>query len=156
MRFFMVAVLLCCLAGPGSLAQTISPLQPGQTWTLSAVTAEGETFQTRLRLSGQPPSGTPATYRADRGVMLLDTVHSSLIALDTADAKDGGLALACVYTGPLNGQMFEGILAAAPADRLPALLETALAVFNIARTSEDRAEASAELGLGRCTLTLEP
>ena len=50
---------------------------------------------------------------------------------------------------------FEGVLAAAPLEHLPPLLEAALAVFEVAATPQDRAEASAELRLGRCTLTLE-
>lgn len=161
MRFLLapLSLLLCFLAGAGSLAQTApapGPLQPGQTWTLSAVTAEGESFQTQLRLTDQLPVGTPPTFRADRGVLLLDPARSSLIALDLADAEDGGLALACAYRGPLTSTTFEGVLAAAPLDRLSPLLEAALAIFSVARTPQDRAEASAELRLGRCTLTLTP
>ncbi|MFC6665373.1 hypothetical protein ACFP9V_08395 [Deinococcus radiopugnans] len=51
--------------------------------------------------------------------MLLDVAHASLIALDVADAQDGGLALACAYVGPLEGQRFGGVLAAAPLEGLP-------------------------------------
>ncbi len=167
MRPLLTLLLISCTTWAGGLAQAPaqvaaqspaapprSPIGPGQVWTLSAVTAEGETFQTTLRLTSQPPQGTPATYRADRGVLLLDQTHSSLIALDLADAQDGGLALACAYVGPLDRQIFEGVLAAAPLKTLPPLLETALAIFGVTSTPEDRAEASAELRLGRCTLTM--
>ncbi len=160
MRPLLTLLLVSCAAWAGGLAQVPAlppggPLAPGQVWTLNAVTAEGEAFQITLRLSAQPPEGTPATYRADRGVLLLDQQNSSLIALDFADAQDGGLALACAYIGPLQGKAFEGVLAAAPLENLPPLLEAALAVFKVARTPADRAEASAELKLGRCTLSLE-
>lgn len=160
MRLPLTLLLLVCATGLAqgaapSAAPPRSPLQPGQVWTLEAVTAEGETFQTTLRLGRQPPQGTPVSYLADRGVMLLDVAHASLIALDVADAQDGGLALACAYVGPLEGQRFGGVLAAAPLEGLPPLLEAALAVFEVATTPEDRAEASAEVGLGRCTLTLK-
>lgn len=159
MRPLLTLLLVSCASWAGGLAQAPvpppdGPLAPGQVWTLKAVTAEGEAFQTTLRLSAQPPEGTPATYRADRGVLLLDQNNSSLIALDFADTKDGGLALACAYIGPLEGQSFEGVLAAATLENLSPLLEAALAVFEVARTPADRAEASAELRLGRCTLTL--
>lgn len=157
MRPLLTLLLVSCTAWAGGLAQGLppssGPIAPGQTWTLQAVTAEGETFQTTLRLGPQLPQGTPATYRADRGVLLLDHKNSSLIALDLADAQDGGLALACAYIGPLEAQTFEGVLAAATLENLPPLLEAALAVFGVARTPQDRAEASAELRLGRCTLT---
>lgn len=159
MRPLLPVLLVSCAVWAGGLAQAPAPppggpLAPGQVWSLKAVTAEGETFQTTLRLAPQPPEGTPATYRADRGVLLLDQKNSSLIALDFADAQDGGLALACAYVGLLKGQTFEGVLAAATLENLPPLLEAALAVFKVAQTPEDRAEASAELRLGRCTLTL--
>ncbi|QFP78079.1 hypothetical protein [Deinococcus sp. AJ005] len=166
MRPLLPLLLVTCCGWAGGLALSglaqspaplpDSPIQPGQVWTLSGTTAEGEMFQTILRLKPQPPSGTPATYRADRGVLLLDQQNSSLIALDFADAQDGGLALACAYIGPLRGKAFEGVLAAAPLENLPPLLEAALAIFKVATTPADRAEASAELKLGRCTLTLEP
>ncbi|OLV18291.1 hypothetical protein [Deinococcus marmoris] len=161
MRPLLPLLLVTCCGWAGGLAQSPaplppSPIQPGQVWTLSGTTAEGELFQTTLRLSVQPPAGTPATYRADRGVLLLDQKNSSLIALDFADAQDGGLALACAYIGPLQGKVFKGVLAAAPLDNLPPLLEAALAIFKVATTPADRAEASAELKLGHCTLSLEP
>ena len=130
MRPLLTLLLVLCTAWTGGLAQSPAqvparspappsthPIEPGQVWTLNAVTAEGETFQTMLRLGPQPPQGTPATYRADRGVLLLDQLHGSLIALDLADAQDGGLALACAYVGPLDARVFEGILAAAPLNR---------------------------------------
>jgi hypothetical protein len=156
MRPLLTLLLVSCTAWAGGLAQVppSGPIGPGQVWRLKAVTAEGESFQITLRLRPQPPQGTPATYRADRGVLLVDQKNSSLIALDLADAADGGLALACAYIGPLEGQTFNGVLAAAPLENLPPLLEAALAVFGVATTAQDRAEASAELRLGRCTLTL--
>ncbi|GGO34091.1 hypothetical protein [Deinococcus humi] len=169
MRPLLTLLLVLCTAWTGGLAQSpgqvpaqppappfTHPIEPGQVWTLNAVTAEGETFQTTLHLGPQPPQGTPATYRADRGVLLLDQQHGSLIALDLADAQDGGLALACAYVGPLDARVFEGVLAAAPLKDLPPLLEAALAVFEVASTPETRAEASAELRLGHCRLTLQP
>ncbi|CAM3594219.1 hypothetical protein [Deinococcus frigens] len=160
MRPLLPLLLVCCATWAGGLVQSrnlppASPLKPGQVWTLSGTTVEGEVFQTRLRLKSQPPTGTPATYRADRGMLLLDQKNASLIALDLADAQDGGLALACVYSGPLSGKKFEGVLAAATLDNLPPLLEAALAVFRVATTPRDRAEASAELRLGQCVLALE-
>ncbi len=164
MRLSSAFMTACALAlGTGHLhaqasAFPASPLQPGQVWTLEAVSADGEQFRTTLRLKEGAPqlqNGT-ATYAADRGTLLLDEVHTSLIALDLADARDGGLALGCAYIGPLEGGVFEGVLAAATLDALPSMLETALAVASVTRTPQERAEASAELRLGRCTLRLQP
>jgi hypothetical protein len=160
MRLFPALMTACTLGlwPGGSLASagTADLFQPGQVWTLEAVSADGEQFLTTLRLNGAPQTqnGT-ATYPADRGTLLLDQEHTSLIALDLADARDGGLALACAYIGPLEGGVFDGVLAATTLNALPSMLEAALAVASVTRTPQERAEASAELRLGRCTLRLQ-
>ncbi|GGM11450.1 hypothetical protein [Deinococcus aerophilus] len=156
-----LALLTACALAPwmggfqaAASAPPASPLQPGQVWTLEALSADGEQFLTTLRLNGGAPqlhNGT-ATYPADRGTLLLDQEHTSLIALDLADARSGGLALACAYIGPLEGEVFDGVLAVTTLNALPSMLETALAVASVTRTPQERAEASAELRLGRCTL----
>lgn len=149
--------LLCPGAQAGGGTPSAAPLplvRPGQLWTLDATTAQGETFQTALRLGGAAPAGTPATYRADRGVLILDAPRGSLIALDLQDARAGGLGLACVVTGSLGGPVLDGVLAVGPLEELPARLEQALAVVGVADTPAERAEASRELGLGTCRLTL--
>lgn len=132
------------------------PVQPGQAWTLSATTADGETFRTTLRLTAAPPTGTPATYRADRGVLLLDTARHTLVALDLLDARAGGLGLACVVAGPLDAPVLSGVLATGTLSELPARLEAALALSGVARTPADRDAARRELRLGTCTLTRGP
>ncbi|PNY81383.1 hypothetical protein [Deinococcus koreensis] len=129
-------------------------VRPGQVWTLDATTAQGERFQTALQVGRAAPTGTPATYRADRGVLILDAPRGSLVALDLQDARAGGLGLACVVTGSLGAPVLEGVLAVGPLGELPARLEQALAVVGVARTPAERAEASRELGLGTCRLTL--
>lgn len=131
----------------------LQPVRPGQVWTLDATTAQGERFQTVLSLGSSPASGTPATYRADRGVLILDAGRDSLIALDLQDARTGGLGLACVVTGKLNGPALDGVLAVGTLEELAARLEQALAVVGVANTPAERAEASRELGLGTCRLT---
>lgn len=144
-------VLLAAHLGTG-LAQITASVRPGQVWTLDATTAQGETFQTVLRLSRAAPTGTPPTYRADRGVLILDASRGSLVALDLQDARAGGLGLACVVTGTLTGPVLEGLLAVGTLEELPARLEQVLAVMDVAKTPAERAEASKELGLGTCRL----
>ncbi|GHF65704.1 hypothetical protein HNQ07_004762 [Deinococcus metalli] len=133
-----------------------APVQPGQVWTLSATTADGERFRTTLRVDTTPPTGTPATYRADRGALILDPARGTLIALDLLDARQGGVGLACVVEGPLDALEVEGVLASGTLADLPARLETALAVIGVAHTPADRAAAVQELKLGTCTLTHAP
>ena len=142
-------------AGGGTFPSVppLQPVRPGQVWTLDATTAQGESFQTVLRLGSAPASGTPATYRADRGVLILDAPRGSLIALDLQDARAGGLGLACVVTGTLTGPVLQGLLTVGTLEELPARLEQVLAVANVTTTSVERAEASRELGLGTCRLT---
>lgn len=156
MRPPALALLLALASAPvsGALGQSASrpvpAVQPGQVWTLDAVTADGERFQTTLRLSSRAPSGKPSTYRADRGVLLYDPAVPSLVALDTADARDGGLALACVTLGAAGGR---GVLVSGPLAEVAARLEEAFAVASVARTPADLAAATKEVRLGTCTLS---
>lgn len=140
--------------GASPPAPPLQPVRPGQVWTLDATTAQGESFQTVLRLGSAPASGTPATYRADRGVLIVDAQRGSLIALDLLDARAGGLGLACVVTGTLTGPLLEGLLAVGTQEELPARLEQVLAIVAVATTPAERAEASRELELGTCRLML--
>lgn len=114
------------------------------------MTADGERFQTLLRLNTRAPAGRPLTYRADRGVLLYDPAVPSLVALDTADARDGGLALACVTLGAVGGR---GVLVIGTLAEVSARLEEAFALASVARTPADLAAATREVRLGTCTLS---
>lgn len=152
MRALLLPLLLSL--SPALAQGTPSPLHPGQTWTLTGVTADGEQFQTVLRLTGQTPGGPPRTYRADRGTLLYDPAVPSLVALDTADAGGGGLALACVSLTPeRGGALWPGILVSGTPAQVSVRLKDAFGVASVARTPADRKAAAAELRLGTCTLT---
>ncbi len=154
---FCLRMLLGVLQGSAlGVAAPASPVQPGQVWTLVATTADGETLRTVLRLNAAAPTGKPLSYRADRGVMLLDTAHGTLIALDLLDARTGGLGLACVVDGMLTAPELNGVLATGTLAQLPAQLETVLAMIAVARTPTDRGAAVRELRLGTCTLMRTP
>ncbi len=148
-------LLLPLLLGAALAAPVPTPVQPGQTWTLSATTFDGETLTTTLHLNATQP--TPGTYRADRGSLLLDARADTLIALDLKDAREGGLGLACALRLSTLGQPgATGVLASGPLTDLPAALERALAVLDVTRTPQEQADAARELRLGQCTLTLAP
>lgn len=151
-------LLLPLLLGAALAAPAPTPVQPGQTWTLSATTFDGEVLSTALRLNAAPPAPTaPGTYRADRGSLLLDVQADTLIALDLKDAREGGLGLACALRLSTLGQPgMTGVLASGPLTDLPAALERALAVLDVTRTPQEQADAARELRLGQCTLTLAP
>ncbi|GGL09843.1 hypothetical protein [Deinococcus radiotolerans] len=151
-------LLLPLLLGAALAAPAPTPVQPGQTWTLSATTFDGEVLSTALRLTAVPPAPTaPGTYRADRGSLLLDATADTLIALDLKDAREGGLGLACVLRLSTLGQPgATGVLASGPLSDLPAALARALAVLDVTRTPQEQADAARELRLGQCTLTLAP
>lgn len=151
-------LLLPLLLGAALAAPAPTPVQPGQTWTLSATTFDGEVLSTTLRLTAAPPAPTaPGTYRADRGSLLLDVQADTLIALDLKDAREGGLGLACALRLSTLGQPgMTGVLASGPLTDLPAALERALAVLDVTRTPQERADAARELRLGQCTVTLAP
>lgn len=151
-------LLLPLLLGAALAAPAPTPVQPGQTWTLSATTFDGEVLSTALRLTAAPPAPTaPGTYRADRGSLLLDVQADTLIALDLKDAREGGLGLACALRLSTLGQPgMTGVLASGPLSDLPAALERALAVLDVTRTPQEQADAARELRLGQCTLTLAP
>lgn len=151
-------LLLPLLLGAALAAPAPTPVQPGQTWTLSATTFDGEVLSTTLRLPAAPPAPTaPGTYRADRGSLLLDVQADTLIALDLKDAREGGLGLACALRLSTLGQpSATGVLASGPLTDLPAALERALAVLDVTRTPQEQADAARELRLGQCTLTLAP
>ncbi|WP_019586306.1 hypothetical protein [Deinococcus apachensis] len=148
----LLLALAFALAGSsGGASQPASPVQPGQVWRLDGVTADGEQFQTVLRLRPQPPAGQPLTYRADRGALLYDPRVPSLVALDTADAGNGGLALACVTLGSTRAPL-SGVLISGPLPEVSARLKEAFAVASVARTPADLRAAARELRLGTCTL----
>ena len=151
-------LLLPLLLGSALAAPAPTPVQPGQTWTLSATTFDGEVLSTALRLTAAPPTPTaPGTYRADRGSLLLDATADTLIALDLKDAREGGLGLACALRLSTLGQPgATGVLASGPLSDLPAALERVLAVLDVTRTPQEQADAARELRLGQCTLTLAP
>ncbi|GGB83856.1 hypothetical protein [Deinococcus soli (ex Cha et al. 2016)] len=151
-------LLLPLLLGAALAAPAPTPVQPGQTWTLSATTFDGEVLSTTLRLTAAPPAPTaPGTYRADRGSLLLDVQADTLIALDLKDAREGGLGLACALRLSTLGQPgMTGVLASGPLSDLPAALERALAVLDVTRTPQEQADAARELRLGQCTVTLAP
>ncbi|MDR6220476.1 hypothetical protein [Deinococcus soli (ex Cha et al. 2016)] len=151
-------LLLPLLLGAALAAPAPTPVQPGQTWTLSATTFDGEVLSTALRLTAAPPApDAPGTYRADRGSLLVDVQADTLIALDLKDAREGGLGLACALRLSTLGQPgATGVLASGPLTDLPAALERALAVLDVARTPQEQADAARELRLGQCTLTLAP
>lgn len=151
-------LLLPLLLGAALAAPAPTPVQPGQTWTLSATTFDGEVLSTALRLTAAPPApGAPGTYRADRGSLLLDVQADTMIALDLKDAREGGLGLACALRLSTLGQPgATGVLASGPLSDLPAALERALAVLDVTRTPQEQADAARELRLGQCTLTLAP
>lgn len=151
-------LLLPLLLGAALAAPAPTPVQPGQTWTLSATTFDGEVLSTALRLNAAPPAPTaPGTYRADRGSLLLDVQADTLIALDLKDAREGGLGLACALRLSTLGQPgATGVLASGPLTDLPAALERALAVLDVTRTPQEQADAARELRLGQCTVTLAP
>lgn len=148
----LLALALILVGGAGGAPQPASPVQPGQVWRLDGVTADGEQFQTILRLKAQPPAGQPLTYRADRGALLYDPRVPSFVALDTADAGNGGLALACVTLGttrpPLSGVLISGTL-----PEVSARLKEAFALASVARTPADLRAATKERRLGTCTLS---
>ncbi|WP_119674377.1 hypothetical protein [Deinococcus sp. RM] len=153
-------LLLPLLLGAALAAPAPTPVQPGQTWTLSATTFDGEVLNTTLHLNATPP--TPGTFRADRGSLLLDARADTLIALDLKDAPEGGLGLACALRLSTLGQAVAGrtgatgVLASGPLTDLPTALERALAVLDVTRTPQEQADAARELRLGQCTLTLAP
>lgn len=156
-----LAVLVLLLALSPALSGVVSrapaprpapPVQPGQVWRLDGVTADGERFGTVLRLKAQPQAGQPLTYRADRGVLLYDPRVPSLVAIDTADARDGGLALACVALGAVGRAALPGVLVSGTLAGVSARLKEAFAVASIARTPADLRAATAEVRLGTCTL----
>lgn len=149
-------VLTTVLLTGAAHATLPGPVQPGQTWVLAGTTAEGEQFRTTLHLAASAPTGTPATYRANRGVLILDAARGTLIALDLLDARQGGVGLACTVTGPLDTPTLHGLLASGTLEQLPPQLETALAALDVTRTAQERAQAAAELRLGTCTLTPTP
>lgn len=153
-----LTLLLPLLLGAALAAPAPTPVQPGQTWTLSATTFDGEVLSTALHLNAAPPTpAAPGTYRADRGSLLLDATADTLIALDLKDAREGGLGLACALRLSTLGQSgATGVLASGPLTELPAALERALAVLAVTRTPQEQAEAARELRLGECTLTLTP
>jgi hypothetical protein len=153
-----VGTALGAAAPPPAAAQPVPrvSVQPGQVWTLSARTADGERFLTALHLDAAPGTGMPLAFHADRGVLLLDSARGTLIALDLLDARQGGLGLACVVEGTLDAPELSGVLASGSLQALPARLEAALAVGAVTRTPADRAAALQELGLGTCTLTHTP
>ena len=98
-------LLLPLLLGAALAAPAPTSVQPGQTWTLSATTFDGEVLSTALHLNAAPPAPTaPGTYRADRGSLLLDATADTLIALDLKDAREGGLGLACALRLSTLGQ----------------------------------------------------
>jgi len=133
-----------------------SPVKPGQTWVLKGTAASGEQFQTALKLSQQVPKSQPLTYRADRGTLLYDPGVPSLVVLDTADARGGGLALACVTRGQVaaNSRIPRpGVLVSGTLPEVAARLEDAFAVASVTRTPAQLKAATAELRLGTCTLT---
>ncbi|UBV42899.1 hypothetical protein LAJ19_01325 [Deinococcus taeanensis] len=156
--WLLVLTLSAALAQPAPLPRppAAGPLiRPGQVWTLRGTTADGEQFQSTLRLSAGVPT-TPGTYRADRGVLLLDEQAATLIALDLKDARNGGVGLACAVTLTPTAPALRGVLAAGPLADLPGRLEAALAVLSVTHTPDEQAQAIRELKLGTCTLHLNP
>ncbi|MFB9993707.1 hypothetical protein ACFFLM_17235 [Deinococcus oregonensis] len=131
-----------------------APVQPGQAWVLTGTTAEGEQFQTVLRLApGAPTLDGAWTFRADRGVLLYDSAAQSVVGLDLKEVAGGGLALACVRVGRLSAGAGEGVLVSGTAPQVASRLEEAFAVAGATPNPADLAAAAAELRLGRCTLT---
>jgi hypothetical protein len=153
LRFLGLWGMVSGLLGTVLGAAAVLPVQPGQVWTITATTAERERFTTTLRLNSAAPTGTPLAFQADRGVLLLDAAHGTLIALDLLDARAGGMGLACVVDGVLDAPELNGVLASGTLEQLPDQLKTVLAVVAVARTPTDRAAAVQELRLGTCTLT---
>ena len=52
-------LLLPLLLGAALAAPAPASVQPGQTWTLSATTFDGEVLSTALRLTAAPPAPMP-------------------------------------------------------------------------------------------------
>ncbi|SMB95411.1 hypothetical protein [Deinococcus hopiensis] len=152
MRALLLSLLL--FSSPALAQAQPSPVQSGQVWILAGVTADGEQFRSVLRLTREAPKGQPWTYRADRGSLLYDASVPSLVALDTVEAKAGGLALACVSLSPAKGQTsWPGVLVSGGLAQVSARLGDAFGVASVARTPTDLKAAAAELRLGTCTLT---
>lgn len=133
-----------------------APVQPGQAWVLAGTTADGEQFQTVLKLTSDVPKFDGAwTFRADRGVLLYDAAAGSVVGLDLKEVASGGLALACVRVGNLSSGAGEGVLVSGTAPQVVARLEEAFAVASTTANPADLAAAAAELRLGRCTLAVQ-
>ncbi|MDB5044977.1 MAG: hypothetical protein JWQ08_1027 [Deinococcus sp.] len=164
--FFLACLLLSSVASAGGSGgvrvqppaptrlPASAPVQPGQAWVLAGTTADGEQFQTVLKLSADAPKLDGAwTFRADRGALLYDSAAQSVVGLDLREVASGGLALACVRVGRLSAGAGEGVLVSGTAPQVAARLEEAFAVASTTANPADLAAAAAELRLGRCTLT---